>query len=207
MDMLYPRRGQSQVQRHFDILSGHGLAEPPGDNITGIVIQYGRQIIPAPADNLQIGKIGLPELIDPAGRMFKLIFGRDQAIGRRGDQVVSLEDPIDAGFRDKIPLMIRDLTGDLPAGFLRILPGYLHHPLLLPLRNRIPDLKPSLRPCPQSIIPLLKVPPIPVTKRAPGHVHFLVGGSKKDTKKGNSGAGGDEAGVLRATMIFSSLFS
>jgi hypothetical protein len=34
---------------------------------------------------------------------------------------------------------------------------------------------------------------------------FVVGGSKKDTKKGNSGAGSDEAGVLKPSQYFSSL--
>jgi hypothetical protein len=34
-----------------------------------------------------------------------------------------------------------------------------------------------------------------------------VGGSKKDTKKGNSRAGSDEAGVLKRSQYFSSLIS
>ena len=48
----------------------HGRAQLPGDDVAGEVVEDGRQIKPAPADDLQIGKVGLPELV---GRCFRTL--------------------------------------------------------------------------------------------------------------------------------------
>jgi hypothetical protein len=38
-------------------------AELPGDDVAAVIVEDGRQIEPAPADDLQIGEVGLPELV------------------------------------------------------------------------------------------------------------------------------------------------
>ena len=80
------------------------------------------------------------ELVDPGCRMFELVFGRDHSKHRRCDQVVSLEDPVDAALWYEVFPLVRHEPGDLPAGLLRILPGYLDDPLLLSLRDLVPHL-------------------------------------------------------------------
>ena len=64
-----------QVQGLGDITACHAGAELPGDHVTGEVIQYRRQIHPAPADDLQVREVGLPHLIDARGLIFKLTGG------------------------------------------------------------------------------------------------------------------------------------
>jgi len=96
LDMLDPRFCDGHVQRVSHVLRLHGPAELPGDDIAREVVHHRRQIIPALADHLQLGKIRLPELVRPGCRMLELVFGRDHSKHRRCDQVVSLEDPIDA---------------------------------------------------------------------------------------------------------------
>ena len=51
---------QSVMQCVCHIFRRHRCAQTPRQNISGIVIQHGREIIPAPADDLKIGKIRLP---------------------------------------------------------------------------------------------------------------------------------------------------
>ena len=43
-----------------DILGLHRRAKLPGDDVAREVVEYGRQIKPAPADDLEIGEVGLP---------------------------------------------------------------------------------------------------------------------------------------------------
>ena len=96
LDMLNPGFDDGPIQRVFHVLGLHGPAELPGDDIAREVVHHRRQIIPAPVDHLQVGEIRLPELVRLGCRMFELVFGRDHSKHRRCDQVVSLEDPIDA---------------------------------------------------------------------------------------------------------------
>ena len=64
---------QSQVQRIGDITSLHRCAELPGDDVAAVFIEDGRQIEPAPADDLQVSEVGLPELVRPSGFIPELV--------------------------------------------------------------------------------------------------------------------------------------
>ena len=55
--------GRVPAEVGVGILGLHGNAELPGDDVSGIVVQDGRQIEPAPADHFEIGDVGLPQLI------------------------------------------------------------------------------------------------------------------------------------------------
>ena len=50
-------------------------AEFPGDDIAAVILQDGGQIIPAPANDLEVGKICLLHLVDSRGFVGEL-FGR-----------------------------------------------------------------------------------------------------------------------------------
>jgi hypothetical protein len=56
-----PRGLQRQVQRGSDIFDLHRRAQLSGDDVPREVVEDPREIEPAPADDLQIGEVGLPE--------------------------------------------------------------------------------------------------------------------------------------------------
>ena len=45
------------VERGRDVGGAHGGTKPPGDDVAREVVEHGRQIVPAPASDLQVGKI------------------------------------------------------------------------------------------------------------------------------------------------------
>jgi len=69
------------------------------DNVSGIIIKDGLQVIPAPAHNHIIGKIRLPHLIDPSGLVCEIIGCFYQFMLWGGDPDFLLEDPVYTGFR------------------------------------------------------------------------------------------------------------
>ena len=93
---------ERQLQRVGDVVGPHGRAQLPGDDVAREVVEDGRQIEPAPADDLEVGEVGLPELVRRRGLVLELVGRLDDDEGRAGDQVVGLEQPIDRGFRDEI---------------------------------------------------------------------------------------------------------
>ena len=68
-DPVEPRLGPGQVQRLHHVGGLHRRPEHPGDDVARVIVQYRRQVVPAPADHWQIGEVGLPELVRPTGRM------------------------------------------------------------------------------------------------------------------------------------------
>src|SRR5215467_4433021 len=75
-----------------------GGAQLPGQDIAREVIEHGGQIEPAPADDLQIGEVGLPKLVW-GGRGIGEAIGRlHQDEGRARDQAMVLQEPINGGF-------------------------------------------------------------------------------------------------------------
>ena len=108
-DLVDPRLRPRQVERLRHVSGVHRGPEHPGDDVARVIIQHGRQVVPAPADDVQIGKIGLPEFVRPMGRMLERLPARQHDEGRAWDEVIRLENAIDARFREKVPLSIRQL--------------------------------------------------------------------------------------------------
>ncbi len=75
MDMFDSGVGYSHVQGFLNLSCCHVPAQTPGDDVAGIVIQYCREIIPTPVNDLKIRKIRPPQLIDPVCGMLELVFG------------------------------------------------------------------------------------------------------------------------------------
>ena len=111
--MIKPRCGQRQVQRGHDIGGAHVGAQLPGDDVAGEVVQHRREVVPAPACNLEIGEVGLPHLVDGSRLVFELIRRLDYQIGRACDQIVGLQQAIDRGFRDKVTSLVGEAHSQL----------------------------------------------------------------------------------------------
>ena len=94
VNLVTSRRRQSQVQRVGDILSPHVRAKLPRDDIAAVIIEDCAEIEPAPADDLQIGEVGLPKLVDGRRLVFELAGRVNHDEGGTGDQIVRLQDPI-----------------------------------------------------------------------------------------------------------------
>ena len=54
--------------------------------LTRVVIEDGGEVVPAPADDLEIGEIGLPELIGRSRLVLELVGGLDDDEGWAADQ-------------------------------------------------------------------------------------------------------------------------
>jgi hypothetical protein len=53
-----------------------------------MVVEDCREIEPAPADDLEVGEVGLPQLVRRGGLVPELLGGLDHDEGRAGDQVM-----------------------------------------------------------------------------------------------------------------------
>ena len=58
--LVATRRRQRQFDRICHILRSHVCAKLPRNDVATVIIQDRAQIIPAPADDLEVGKVGLP---------------------------------------------------------------------------------------------------------------------------------------------------
>ena len=61
--MIEPRGLQRQVQCFRDVPDLHRRAELPGDDVAREVVQYRAEVEPTPTNYLEIGEVGLPELV------------------------------------------------------------------------------------------------------------------------------------------------
>ena len=69
--LVQSRGQQCSLERGRDVLGAHCGAQLPGDDVAGEVVEHGRQIEPAPTDHLQIGEVGLPQLVGRGGLSLK----------------------------------------------------------------------------------------------------------------------------------------
>jgi hypothetical protein len=99
--------GQGILERGRDIPGTHGGAQPPGNDVAAVIVEDRREIEPTPADDLQIGEVGLPELVRPGGLLVELICRADHGEGWAGDEVMCLQKPVDTGLGDEVALAYR----------------------------------------------------------------------------------------------------
>ncbi len=117
-------RGQEcLIERGRDVGGSHRGTKPPSDDVAREVIEHSREIVPTPTGDLEIGEVGLPELIDGRRLVLELIGRLDQHIGRAGDEVMRLEQPIDRRFGDKILPFVGEPHGQLTRRQFRSLPS------------------------------------------------------------------------------------
>ena len=58
---------QGRLERFLHVRRRHRGGEFPGQDVAGVVVQHGGRVIPAPALDLEVGEVGLPQLVHPAG--------------------------------------------------------------------------------------------------------------------------------------------
>lgn len=80
-------RRQCQFDRVRHITSPHVGAELPRDDVAAVIVQDCAEIIPTPADNLEVREVCLPHLVDGGGFVCELISGLDHHVIWRGDQI------------------------------------------------------------------------------------------------------------------------
>lgn len=89
---LGPLVKSGRLQRHLDcvrhIARPHRGAELPGDDVAREVVKDGGEIEPAPAGDLDIGEVGLPELVRRGGFVVELIGHLHRGERRAGDQAM-----------------------------------------------------------------------------------------------------------------------
>ena len=94
---------QGQREGIGHVVGPHGRTELPGDDVARVVVQDRRQIEPAPADDLEVGEVGLPQLVRRRGLVLEGIRRLDDNKGRAGDQIMGLQKPIRADVRQSAP--------------------------------------------------------------------------------------------------------
>src|SRR5665811_748915 len=95
VDLIAARSLKGQFQRIGHIRCFHRGTKLPGNNIARVIIEDGGQVKPAPANYLEIGKIGLPHLVYGSGLVLELAGGLDDDECWTCDQIMSLQQAID----------------------------------------------------------------------------------------------------------------
>jgi hypothetical protein len=54
MGLIAPRSRERHVQRVGNVLRPHRTAQLPGDDVTRVIVEHGRQIHPTPTDGLEL---------------------------------------------------------------------------------------------------------------------------------------------------------
>ena len=103
---------QRQIERGGHILRFHRGAELPGDNEAREVVQLGGEIVPAPARDLEIGEVSLPELVGRRGLVLERLGRFDNDIGRAGDQIVRFREADKPSLRRKRFCLVREASRD-----------------------------------------------------------------------------------------------
>ena len=131
-----PRGVECLLKRLGHIFGLHRRAQPPGDDVTRVVIENGREI--EPACDLEVGEVGLPQLIDRRGLVAELIGRRHHSKGRCANQVLRFEQPINARFGDEVASLIGERHRKLPGAQLGTRKRQLDNLLANRLRHTIP---------------------------------------------------------------------
>ena len=72
-DVIKARCRQRLVERGRDVGGTHRGTEPPCHDVAREVVEHGREIVPAPTGDLEVGEVGLPELVDGGGLVLELV--------------------------------------------------------------------------------------------------------------------------------------
>lgn len=83
--------GQSYVERVGDILGLHVAAELPANDVARVVVEDRGQVKPAPANDLEVGEVGLPHLVCCRRLLLKQIRSLDDDECGVCDQVEGFE--------------------------------------------------------------------------------------------------------------------
>jgi hypothetical protein len=143
------------------------LAQFPCNDVAGIIVEHGGEVHPAPTDDLEIGKIGLPHLVYAGCFGVEGVGRLDHHIGRAGDEIMGLQKPVNRCLGYEIALLIGEAHGQFARGKLGLLQRHPDDLVLNILANTVPHparraglvfqrLRPALE---EAIIPAIEGPP------------------------------------------------
>jgi len=84
-------RCQGQLNRFGHILGPHVRAEFPANDVAAVIIQNRAEVEPTPTDDLEVGEVGLPHLVDGGGLVSELVGSFDHHIVWCRDQIGFLQ--------------------------------------------------------------------------------------------------------------------
>jgi len=166
-NLAQPGKLQRIIQCGGHIAGAHAGTQSPGGDKSRKVIQYRRQVIPSPADNLEVGEIGLPQLIHALARVLECLSGLHQDIRRAGYQIPGLQHPVNRALRDKVPLLIGIANSQLAWRELRLVQGQLDDRIPVTLRDLVPSYSRSRFPIFQIIDTIVLEAVQPVVESGP----------------------------------------
>src|ERR1700704_3803391 len=137
--LVEPRGIQRHFERSGDVLGPHCGAQLPGDDVAREVVKDRGQIEPSPADDFEINEVRLPEFVWRRRLILELVGGLHHDEGWAGDQIVSLEDPIDRSLRDKIAFGVGEPYGQFPRRQCGLIQRQLDDALTNVVWNAVPD--------------------------------------------------------------------
>ena len=97
----------------------HLLHQVIADQETAVVIDHTTDKIPNSVQDMEVGEVRLPELVDMC-RLAMILFGCLEHQGRFADQTVFLQQPVDRTLADTELPFIGDHPGKLPGIAIRI---------------------------------------------------------------------------------------
>jgi hypothetical protein len=156
--------GQCHEQGVLNIVGRHAGCELPGDDVTRKVIQHRGEVIPTPTLDLEVGEVCLPQLMHLFGGMLEMVCNRKYSETRAFHQIKALQDPVGAGFRDEIALLVCEQPGDLPWRAVWMLQGQLHRLLSCFSLNAVLDLARVRAVVHQAFIAIFQILLVPATK-------------------------------------------
>ena len=101
--------------------------------------QHGREIVPAPPRDLEIGEVGPPELVGRRGLVPEFLGRFDDDVSRAGDKIVRFQKPIDRRLRDKIFCLVREAHRQFPRAELGLIQRQVDNLTADGLWNPVPD--------------------------------------------------------------------
>ena len=114
---------QGHFQGLLDVIAAHRGGQFPSQDVAGVVVQHGGEVIPTPTLDLKMGEVGLPQLIDLFGGMIELVTGRNHQKSWAGHQIKALQDTINTRFGDEIAFPIGETPGQLPGRLIGVFQG------------------------------------------------------------------------------------
>ena len=138
ISLIKAGRCECHLQRVGNVACFHRRTKLPGDDVAREVVEDRRQVIPAPADDLEVGEVGLPELIGRRRLVFELVGGLYHGECRACDQVMRLQKAIHACFRDEVRHLVRERHGQFAGRQLRPLERHVENFPAHIVRNAVP---------------------------------------------------------------------
>jgi len=140
-----------------------------------VVVEDRAEIEPAPADHLEIGEVGLPELVRAACFVPELVGGPDHHMGWCRDQILGAEDAIHGGFRHEVPLLVSIFDRQFPGRQVFVLQGKADDIFANRIRDAVPDRRGPGRAIGKRIDAAIAPARVPVVIGAAGDTEHLQG--------------------------------